>query len=102
MLYQFIKDKGGNVIRIGEIDAQELEVTAKRFYADGYTDAQASEYDEQVIGVLNKTVEDLQKTIAGLQPAAPTVPAADAPAAPEAPVDPAAPVDPSANATGNE
>ena len=62
MLYRFIK-KDGNVERIGDIDAESLETKLQGYLNDGFALAEAEEYDQQVIGAVNKQLEDANAKI---------------------------------------
>ena len=66
MLYRFIK-KDGNVERIGDIDAESLETKLQGYLNDGFELAEAEEYDQQVIGAVNKQIEEANAKIAELE-----------------------------------
>ncbi len=57
MLYQFIK-KDGNVIRIGDIDALSIQEKLQNYFVEGYEYANAEEHDAQVIGAVNKQLDE--------------------------------------------
>jgi hypothetical protein len=65
MLYRFIK-KEGNVIRIGDIDIESLESKLQGYLNEGFELASAEEYDEQVIGAVNRQLEEANVKIAEL------------------------------------
>ena len=65
MLYRFIK-KEGNVVRIGDIDAETLESKLQGYLNEGFELASAEEYDEQVIGAVNRQLEEANAKIAEL------------------------------------
>lgn len=65
MLYRFIK-KEGNVIRIGDIDAETLESKLQGYLNDGFELASAEEHDEQVIGAVNRQLEEANAKITEL------------------------------------
>jgi hypothetical protein len=66
MLYRFIK-KDGNVERIGDIDAESLETKLQGYLNDGFELAEAEEYDQQVIGAVNKQLEEANAKISELE-----------------------------------
>lgn len=66
MLYRFIK-KGGNVERIGDIDAESLESKLQGYLNDGFELANAEEHDQQVIGAVNRQLETANEKIAELE-----------------------------------
>ena len=66
MLYRFIK-KDGNVERIGDIDAEALETKLQGYLNDGFELATAEEHDQQVIGAVNKQLEEANVKIAELE-----------------------------------
>lgn len=66
MLYRFIK-KDGNVERIGDIDAEALETKLQGYLNDGFELATAEEHDQQVIGAVNKQLEEANAKIAELE-----------------------------------
>lgn len=66
MLYRFIK-KEGNVERIGDIDAETLETKLQGYLNNGFELANAEEHDEQVIGAVNKQLEEANAKIAELE-----------------------------------
>ena len=59
MVYRFIGLEG-NFVRIGGVDAEALETLLKDYLDKGWSLATAEEYDGQVLGVLNKQIEELQ------------------------------------------
>ncbi len=65
MLYRFIK-KEGNVIRIGDIDIESLEPKLQGYLNEGFEFATAEEHDEQVIGAVNRQLEEANAKIAEL------------------------------------
>jgi molybdopterin converting factor small subunit len=66
MLYRFIK-KDENVERIGDIDAETLETKLQGYLNDGFELATAEEHDQQVIGAVNKQLEEANAKIAELE-----------------------------------
>jgi hypothetical protein len=66
MLYRFIK-KDGNVERIGDIDAESLEIKLQGYLNDGFELATAEEHDQQVIGAVNKQLEEANAKIVELE-----------------------------------
>lgn len=66
MLYRFVK-KDGNVERIGDIDAETLETKLQGYLDNGFELAEAEEYDQQVIGAVNKQLEAANAKIAELE-----------------------------------
>ena len=66
MLYRFIK-KDGNVERIGDIDTESLETKLQGYLNDGFELAAAEEHDQQVIGAVNKQLEEANAKIAELE-----------------------------------
>jgi hypothetical protein len=66
MLYRFIK-KDGNVERIGDIDAETLETKLQGYLDKGFELANAEEHDQQVIGAVNKQLEEANAKIAELE-----------------------------------
>ena len=66
MLYRFIK-KDGNVERIGDIDAESLEIKLQGYLNNGFELANAEEHDQQVIGAVNKQLEEANAKIAELE-----------------------------------
>jgi hypothetical protein len=65
MLYRFIK-KAGSVVRIGDIDAETLESKLQGYLNEGFELASAEEYDAQVIGAVNRQLEEANAKIAEL------------------------------------
>ncbi len=65
MLYRFIK-KDGNIERIGDIDAEALETKLQGYLNNGFELATAEEHDQQVIGAVNKQLEEANAKIAEL------------------------------------
>lgn len=65
MLYRFIK-KEGNVVRIGDIDTGALESKLQGYMNEGFELASAEEHDEQVIGAVNRQLEEANAKIAEL------------------------------------
>ncbi len=57
MIYRFIKKDGG-VIRIGDVDAVSLESKLQGYLNDGFELAEAEEHDQQVIGAVNRQLEE--------------------------------------------
>ncbi len=65
MLYRFIK-KEGNVVRIGDVDAEALESKLQGYLNEGYGLANAEEHDQQVIGAVSRQLEEANAKIAEL------------------------------------
>ncbi len=65
MLYRFIK-KEGNVVRIGDVDAEALESKLQGYLNEGYELANAEEHDQQVIGAVSRQLEEANAKIAEL------------------------------------
>lgn len=65
MLYRFIK-KEGNVVRIGDVDTEALESKLQGYLNEGFELASAEEYDQQVIGAVNRQLEEAHAKIAEL------------------------------------
>lgn len=65
MLYRFIK-REGNVIRIGDIDAETLESKLQGYLNEGFELASAEEHDQQVVGAVNRQLEEANAKIAEL------------------------------------
>lgn len=66
MIYRFVKE-GENIQRIGNIDAESLEITLKTHLDAGESLATAEEYDQQTIGAVNKQLEAALAKIAELE-----------------------------------
>ena len=65
MLYRFIK-KEGNVVRIGDVDAEALESKLQGYLNEGFELASVEEHDQQVIGAVNRHLEEANAKIAEL------------------------------------
>ena len=65
MLYRFIK-KEGNVVRIGDVDAEALEAKLQGYLNERFELASAEEHDQQVLGAVNRQPEEANAKIAEL------------------------------------